>query len=139
MSTRARARILHHDMVRDCPRRSRRNSHHDNRHLIFLYTTWINSSHLARRLLFLFVTLPITSSPTFYICWVLVLICGVVLLSYSVIQLSYSSHGRHEDPLEICSGHEKRDLTEKEALAREIQECKTKSVSAMSLLISESL
>ena len=33
----------------------------------YIPTTWINSSHLARRLLFLFVTLAITSGPTFYI------------------------------------------------------------------------
>ena len=33
----------------------------------YIPTTWINSSHLARRLLFLLVTLALTSGPTFYI------------------------------------------------------------------------
>ena len=33
----------------------------------YIPTTWINSSHLAYRLLFFFVTLAITSGPTFYI------------------------------------------------------------------------
>ena len=33
----------------------------------YIPMTWINSSHLARRLLFLFVTLAITSGPTSYI------------------------------------------------------------------------
>jgi 1,3-beta-glucan synthase len=35
--------------------------------LSYIPTTWINSSHLARRLLFLLVTLALTSGPTFYI------------------------------------------------------------------------
>jgi 1,3-beta-glucan synthase len=59
----------------------------------YIPTTWVNSSHLARRLLFLLVTLAITSGPTFYIAIVesngtggsLSLILGVVQFFISAI------------------------------------------------------
>jgi 1,3-beta-glucan synthase len=59
----------------------------------YIPTTWINSSHLARRLLFLLVTLALTSGPTFYIAIVesngmggsLSLILGVVQFFISAI------------------------------------------------------
>jgi 1,3-beta-glucan synthase len=59
----------------------------------YIPTTWINSSHLARRLLFLCVTLALTCGPTFYIAIVesngtggsLSLILGIVQFFISAI------------------------------------------------------
>lgn len=59
----------------------------------FIPTTWNNTSHLARRLLFLFVTLGLTCGPSFYIAFVndgsdgssLPLILGIVQFFIAVI------------------------------------------------------
>ncbi|KAF9011974.1 1,3-beta-glucan synthase [Cyathus striatus] len=59
----------------------------------YIPTTWNNTSHLTRRLLFLFVTLGLTSGPTFYIAIAvhngtdgsLALILGIVQFFISVI------------------------------------------------------
>jgi 1,3-beta-glucan synthase len=59
----------------------------------YIPTTWNNTSHLTRRLLFLFVTLALTCGPTFYVAIVehngtggsLALILGIVQFFISVI------------------------------------------------------
>jgi hypothetical protein len=64
----------------------------------YIPTIWINSSHLTHHLLFLLVTLAITSGPTFYIAIVesngtgssLSLILGVVQFSYRLSRRSFS-------------------------------------------------
>lgn len=59
----------------------------------YIPTTWNNTSHLTRRLIFLFITLGLTSGPTFYIAIVenngtggsLSLILGIIQFFISVI------------------------------------------------------
>ncbi|KAI0311204.1 1-3-beta-glucan synthase [Amylostereum chailletii] len=60
----------------------------------YIPTTWNNTSHLARRLLFLFITLALTSGPTVYIAIVensssaggqLALILGIVQFFISIV------------------------------------------------------
>ena len=59
----------------------------------YIPTTWNNTSHLTRRLIFLFITLGLTAGPTFYIAIVehngtggsLALILGIVQFFISVI------------------------------------------------------
>jgi 1,3-beta-glucan synthase len=59
----------------------------------YIPTTWNNTSHLTRRLIFLFITLALTSGPTFYIAIVehngtggtLALVLGIVQFFISVI------------------------------------------------------